>query len=113
MESGDLLGQVEFAVLEAVSRGALRSRPTARKISGLGQRSAGEALLHEALRRCEHEGLLGSERDSSGRRYHVTAAGRRRLRTDRQFRLALARLLAVDVNDCGPRRVGCRCEPRS
>jgi DNA-binding PadR family transcriptional regulator len=93
MEAGDALGQVEFAVLEAVHRGALRSRRTARKITGLSQRPAGEAILHEALRRCEHDGLLRSERDTNGRRYELTAAGRGRLRTDRRFRLALARLL--------------------
>jgi hypothetical protein len=94
METGDALGQVEFAVLDAVNRGALRSRRTARKIPGLRERPAGEALLHEALRRCEHEGLLRSERDVSGRRYELTGAGRARLRTERRCRLVLARLLA-------------------
>jgi DNA-binding PadR family transcriptional regulator len=94
MQSGEALGQVEFAVLDAVSRGALRSRRTARKIPGLRERPAGEAILHEALRRCEHEGLLRSERDPSGRLYELTAAGRTRLRAERRFRLALARVLA-------------------
>jgi DNA-binding PadR family transcriptional regulator len=94
MEAGDALGQVEFAVLDAVNRGALRSRRTARKITALRNRAAGEALMHAALRRCENDGLLRSERDASGRRYELTAAGRRRLRADRRFRFALARLLA-------------------
>jgi hypothetical protein len=94
MRAGDALGQVEFAVLDAVSRGALGSRRTAWKIPALRERPAGEAILHEALRRCEHDGLLRSKRDSSGRRYELTAAGRARLRADRRFRLALVCLLA-------------------
>jgi DNA-binding PadR family transcriptional regulator len=94
MQPGDVLGQVEFAVLDAVSGGALRSRRTARKIPGLRDRPSGEAILHDALRRCEHEGLLRSERDTSGRLYQLTAAGRTRLRANRRFRLALAVLLA-------------------
>jgi hypothetical protein len=32
MEAGDALGQVEFAVLDAVHQGALRSRRTARQV---------------------------------------------------------------------------------
>jgi DNA-binding PadR family transcriptional regulator len=32
--------------------------------------------MHAALRRCEHDGLLRSERDADGRRYELTAAGR-------------------------------------
>ena len=94
MGTGDALGQVEFAVLDAVHRGALRSRRTARNITALAERPAGETLLHEALRRCEHDGLLRSARDASGRRYDLTAAGHARLRADRRFRAALARLLA-------------------
>lgn len=94
MEAGDALGQVEFAVLEALNRGALRSHRTAGQIPVLSQRPAGEAILHAALRRCEYDGLLRSERDASGRRYDLTAAGRTRLRADRRLRLALAGLLA-------------------
>lgn len=94
MQAGDALGQVEFAVLDAVNRGALSSRRTARKVPGLRERPAGEAILHEALRRCEHEGLLRSDRDAYGRLYRLTAAGRKRLRADRRFRLVLAGLLA-------------------
>jgi hypothetical protein len=56
VEAGDALGQVEFAVLEAVHRGTLRSRRTARKITALGKLAAGEAILHATLRRCEHGG---------------------------------------------------------
>jgi DNA-binding PadR family transcriptional regulator len=94
MQTSDALGLVEFAVLDAVNRGALRSRRTARKIPILRERAAGEAILHEALQRCERDGLLRSERDASGRRYDLTPAGSRRLRADRRFRLALAGLLA-------------------
>jgi DNA-binding PadR family transcriptional regulator len=94
MESGDTLGMVEFAVLESVSRGALRSRSTAQRISVLRGQPAGEAILHDVLRRCERRGLLSSSRDSSGRRYELTPAGRVKLRADRRFRAALVRVLA-------------------
>ncbi|MBV9424945.1 MAG: hypothetical protein JOZ98_18690 [Solirubrobacterales bacterium] len=94
MESGDTLGLVEFAVLESVSRGALRSSRTAQQVYVLHDQPAGEAILHDVLRRCERVGLLRSSRDSSGRRYEVTAAGRVRLRSDRRFRAALVRVLA-------------------
>jgi DNA-binding PadR family transcriptional regulator len=94
MEAGDVLGPVEFAVLGAVHRGALRTRRTARKIPSLNGRPGEEAVLHEVLRRCERDGLLQSERDGAGRRYELTAAGRVWLRADRRFRLALAGLLA-------------------
>lgn len=92
--SGGALGLVEFAVLESVSRGAHRSRRTAQQIRVLRGHPGGEAILHDVLRRCEGGGLLRSTRDSSGRRYELTAAGQRRLRADRRFRAALVRLLA-------------------
>lgn len=94
MEAGDALGQVEFAVLDAVHRGAFRSRCTARQIGVLQGQPAEEAILHSALRQCEQNGLLCSRRDPSGRRYDLTAAGRVRLRADRQFGAALMRVLA-------------------
>ena len=94
MESGDTLGLVEYAVLESVLRGAVRSRCSAQQIPALRQQPAGEAILHDVLRRFERGGLLHSRRDSSGRRYELTAAGRVRLRANRRFRAALARLLA-------------------
>lgn len=85
----ELLGRVEFAVIDAVYRGVLSSRPTARQIPGLDREPAGEALMHESLRRCEHAGLLRSDRAPSGRRYELTPAGRARLRSERRFRAAL------------------------
>jgi DNA-binding PadR family transcriptional regulator len=94
MESGDALGLVEFAVLESVSSGALRLRRTAQQIRVLREQPAGEAILHDVLRRCERHGLLRSSRDTTGRRYELTAAGRVRLRADRRFRAALVRVLA-------------------
>jgi DNA-binding PadR family transcriptional regulator len=94
MEVGDALGQVEFAVVDAVYRGALRSRLSARQISLLEEHPAGETILHGVLRRCELDGLLRSSRDRAGRRYELTAAGRARLRADRRFRSALMRVLA-------------------
>jgi DNA-binding PadR family transcriptional regulator len=50
-------------------------------------------ILHEVLHRCERAGLLSSARDSTGRLYRLTAAGRARLRADRRFRVALVRAL--------------------
>jgi DNA-binding PadR family transcriptional regulator len=94
MEAGEELGLVEFAVLESVLRGALRSRCTAQQVRALRDRPAGEVILNDVLRRCERDGLLHSSRDTSGRRYELTAAGRVRLRADRRFRAALVRVLA-------------------
>jgi DNA-binding PadR family transcriptional regulator len=93
MEVGDPLGLVEFAVIDAVNRGALRSRQTADRVPGLRGEPAGDALMHEALRRCEHRGLLASKRVRSGRRYELTAAGRARLHGERRFRAALLGVL--------------------
>ena len=93
MEAGDSLGQVEFAVVDAVYRGALRSRRSVRQIHLLRDQPVGETILHDVLRRCERDGLLCSSRDPSGRRCELTAAGRVRLRADR-FRAALVRVLA-------------------
>jgi DNA-binding PadR family transcriptional regulator len=87
------LGQVEFSVLDAVHRGALHSRRTARQIHSLRERPVGEVLLHDALRWCERAGLLSSTRDGAGRLYRLTAAGRARLRADRRWRVAMMRLL--------------------
>jgi len=89
MGVGDPLGQIEFAVLAAVHRGALRSRRTAGQVRGLSEQPAGEVLLHDALRRCEQDGLVRSQRDRAGRQYQLTAAGRGRLRRERRFRVAL------------------------
>jgi hypothetical protein len=93
MAFGDRLGLVEFAVIDAVNRGALGSRQTADRVPGLRHEPAGDALVHEALRRCERCGLLSSERVCSGRRYELTAAGRARLRAERRFRAALLGVL--------------------
>jgi DNA-binding PadR family transcriptional regulator len=90
MSPGDALGHVEFAVLDAVNRGALRSRRRARQVHSLSRCPAGDAILHDALRRCERDGLLRSARDGSGRRYALTPSGRKRLRAERNFRRALA-----------------------
>lgn len=100
MEACEPLGQVEFAVLEAVRRGALRSRRTAWQIRILRQQPAGEAMLHDVLQRCERDGLLRSERDDCGRRYELTAAGRAQLRAERRFRFALTRMLVRSHREC-------------
>jgi DNA-binding PadR family transcriptional regulator len=94
MEADDALGQIEFAVVDAVYRGALRSRCSARQIPILREQPPGETILHDVLQRCERDGLLHSSRDPSGRRYELTAAGRARLRAERRFRVALVRVLA-------------------
>jgi DNA-binding PadR family transcriptional regulator len=88
------LGRVELAVLDAVSRGALRSRRTAAQVRALREQPAPEWALHDVLRRCERDGLLRSRRDGFGRRYELTPAGRVKLRADRRFRSALIRVLA-------------------
>jgi hypothetical protein len=93
MGRDDALGPVEFAVLDAVHRGRIRRRRTALQIPPLGTEPAGEVVLHDVLRRCEANGLLRSRRDTFGRRYELTGAGRAQLRADRRFRLVLARLL--------------------
>jgi DNA-binding transcriptional regulator PaaX len=106
MGACDPLGHVEFAVLDAVYRDTLRSRCTAGQVPVLREQPAGEVILHDALRRCEREGLVSSVRDARGRRYHLTAAGRARLRADRRFTAALVRMLVRGQPDTG-RPAGC------
>src|SRR5690242_14653504 len=53
MEAADPLGHVEFAVIDAVNRGALRSRQTADRVPRVRHEPGVDALVHEALRRCE------------------------------------------------------------
>lgn len=87
------LSHVEFAVLDAVHRGSLRSRRTAGQVRVLREQPAGEVILHDVLRRCERDGLLSSARDSGGRLYQLSRAGSARLRADRRFRAAMVRML--------------------
>jgi hypothetical protein len=94
MESDDLLGMVEFAVLSSVASGALRSRCTAQRIRILRGEPAAELILHDVLRRCEQDGLLRSVRDATGRRYQLTATGRVRLRVEGRFRAAMVGVVA-------------------
>jgi DNA-binding PadR family transcriptional regulator len=93
MQAADPLGVVEFDVLDAVHRGALRSRQTAHRVGSLREQPAGETLLHDVLHRFEEAGLLSSTRYGAGRLYRLTAAGRVRLRSERRSRAAFARLL--------------------
>jgi len=93
VQARDPLGHVEYTVLDAVHRGAIRSRRTARQIRSLRDQPAGETILNDVLHACEQAGLVSSTRDSVGRLYRVTAAGRARLRADRRFRTALVRAL--------------------
>jgi hypothetical protein len=98
MRSNELLGPVDAGVLDAVSRGALRHRRHVGKVPGLAGEPAGEFLLHESLRRCEAAGLVRSERDPHGRRYALTANGRRQLRVARRFRAALRVLIVRSLD---------------
>jgi hypothetical protein len=93
VQAGDPLGLVEFNVLDAVHRGALRSRRTARQVGSLREQPSGEVFLHDVLRRFERAGLLSSTRDGAGRLYRLTPAGRARLRSERRLRAAFARVL--------------------
>jgi DNA-binding PadR family transcriptional regulator len=93
VHAGDPLGPVEFDVLDAVHRGALRSRRSARQLGSLREQPGGEAVLHDVLRRFERAGLMSSTRDGAGRLYRLTAAGRARLRSERRLRAAFARAL--------------------
>ncbi len=90
----DLLGPIDVIVLEALHRGALRARCTAKRIPVLRDDPAGERLLHETLRRCERHSLVASTRRAGERSYALTPKGRARLRTHRRFGLALASLVA-------------------
>jgi DNA-binding PadR family transcriptional regulator len=107
MGAGDPVGHVEFAVLDAVHRGSLRSRRTAGQVRALREQPAGEVILHDVLRTCERDGLLSSTRDGRGRLYRLTAAGRARLRADRRFRAAMVHMLLRGQLDAdGPARCG-------
>jgi DNA-binding PadR family transcriptional regulator len=102
MGADEPIGNVEFAVLDAVHRGALRSRRTAQQIPMLREQPSAETVLHEVLHRCERDGLLRSGRDSSGRWYELTPAGRAQLRAERKFRAALLGLLVRRVSTQSP-----------
>ena len=93
MAGDDLLGPVEMAVLDALHRGALRSRCSAVQIAGLRDEPAGEYVLHEILGRFDEQGLVRTRRDAGSRHWTLTPAGRARLRTRRHFARALATLI--------------------
>jgi DNA-binding PadR family transcriptional regulator len=99
MGTSDPLGQVEFAVLDALHRGALCRRHASRRIKVLDGHPVSEAMVHQALQRCERDGLVRGRRDGFGRRYELTAAGRSRVRADRRFRAALLSLLVRSSGD--------------
>jgi DNA-binding HxlR family transcriptional regulator len=94
MVDDDLPGPVEAAVLDALHRGALGVRCSARAIPGLRDEPAGEQLLHEILNRCEERGLVRTERHPDRREWRLTPAGRTRLRTRQRFARALASVMA-------------------
>jgi hypothetical protein len=93
MATGELPGRAETAVLDALHRGALRTRCSARAIPALRDQPAGEQLLHEILDRCEARGLVRSDRYRDRREWRLTAAGRARLRTRRRYARELAAAL--------------------
>jgi DNA-binding PadR family transcriptional regulator len=94
MVDDDLPGGVETAVLDALHRGALRVRCSARAIPALRDEPTGEHVLHEILNRFEERGLVRSDRHRDGREWRVTAAGRARLRAHGRFARALASVIA-------------------
>jgi DNA-binding PadR family transcriptional regulator len=85
----DLLGPVEAAVLRAVGDGPARPHRIAMRLDVATEPST----LYAALDRCRRAGLLRSERDRRGRSFVITAAGRRRLRSRRDFAARLAMLV--------------------
>jgi hypothetical protein len=93
MAGDDLLGPVEIAVIDALHRGALRSRCSAVQIAGLRDEPAGDYVLHTILGRLEEQGLVWTRRDASSRHWMLTPAGRARLRRRRQFARTLATLI--------------------
>jgi hypothetical protein len=95
MVGDDLPGPVEIAVLDAVHRGALRSRCSAVQVVALQKEPAGEYLLHEILGRCVEHGLVRTHRDATSRHWALTPTGRARLRTRRRFARALATLVVA------------------
>ena len=94
MSGEDLLGPIDAIVLEALRSGALRPRCTARRIPVLRDDPAGERLLHETLRRCDHDSLVTSCRRAGERTYALTPNGRARLWTHGRFGVALSALIA-------------------
>jgi hypothetical protein len=104
MERVDLLGRRQVAILDAVHRGAMRSRACAGQVRALVDEPSGDALLHDTLRRFEEAGLLRSSRQTAGRSYSLTAAGRSRLRAQRRFERALLGLLARSDRAQRPQR---------
>src|ERR671913_2296045 len=96
----DLLpGTLDVLILKAVSLGPLHGYAVLARIEQItnGALLVEQGALYPALYRLEHQGLLAGEWGTSdnNRRakfYHLTPAGRRRLRedTDRWERFALA-----------------------
>jgi hypothetical protein len=101
MRTNELLGPLDTSVLEAVHVGVLRQRRHVGKVRGLAGDPAGGFLLHESRRRCERAGLVRSERDPRGRRYALTAKGRRIQRMNRRCRVALLGLIVRSLDEPG------------
>ena len=94
-----LPGTLDVLILKSVSLGPLHGYAVLARIEQITQGAllVEQGALYPALARLEHQGLLGSEWGTSdnNRRakfYRLTAAGRRRLKTetDRWDRLAIA-----------------------
>jgi hypothetical protein len=77
MVDDDLPGPVETAVLDALHRGALGVRCSARAIPALRDEPTGEQLLHEILNRCEERGLVRSDRRPDRREWRLMQQGGR------------------------------------
>ena len=93
--AAELLGPVESAVLRAIGDGHGRPHRIAERLGRDGGCADGLLPLYRLLERGQREGLLRSQRDSRGRVFALTAAGRRKVRERRDFGGSVARLLAA------------------
>ncbi len=93
--AAELLGPVDAAVLRAIGEGQARPHRIAERLRRDGSSADGLVTVYRVLDRCQRDGLLRGERDSVGRVFALTAAGRHRLRDRREFGKRLARLFAA------------------
>lgn len=103
-----LPGTLDLLILKAVSLGELHGYGVLLRIEQLtgGALSIEQGTLYPALYRLEHQGLLGakwgtSDNNRRAKFYHLTAAGRRRLKeeTERWNLSALAMSTALKAQE--------------
>jgi len=91
----ELLGPVDAAVLRAIGEGRARPHRIAERVRVDAATADDLVVVYGVLERCQRQGLLRGERDSFGRVFALTAAGRRSMRDRREFGESVARLLAA------------------